>query len=259
MKKFLLVFMSIFVFLLCPFQKNAKADDKTFYAKITSTGVQFCATPSETNALFVLPYSYFVKVNYIVDDYYKVTYKDVEGYVRRDKVTLMNGVPQVPFFDATYEIFVPFGLYQSPSQTSTVVTTLTDTDRKITYYGELAGQQVTSNNNIWYYSQVTISGEEKFGYVFSGVTDLLTQPIINNETFDIVSDDFLETPTSEFKNLSTGTKIMLIVAISVPSLLILYFLIKPSKIVKNSNNKNKKESKKIHHHGDYFEFDENDL
>ena len=258
MKKIFFIFMSIFIFFLCPFQKNVRADSSNFYAKVTATGVQLCSSPSETSALFVLPYSYFVKVDYIVDDYYKVIYKDVEGYVRRDRVTLMNGVPQVPFFDATYEIFVPFGLYQSPSQTSSVITTLTNTDDKITYYGELAGQQVTSDNNIWYYSQVTISGEEQFGYVFSGVTDLLTQPVINNETFDIVSDDFLETPSSEFKNLSTGTKIMLIVAISVPSLLILYFLIKPSKIVKNTTSKNKKD-KKIHHHGDYFEFDEKDL
>ena len=237
MKKFFFIFMSIFIFFLCPFQKNVRADSSNFYAKVTATGVQLCSSPSETSALFVLPYSYFVKVDYIVDDYYKVIYKDVEGYVRRDRVTLMNGVPQVPFFDANYEIFVPFGLYQSPSQTSSVITTLTNTDDKITYYGELAGQQVTSDNNIWYYSQVTISDEEQFGYVFSGVTDLLTQPVINNETFDIVSDDFLETPSSEFKNLSTGTKIMLIVAISVPSLLILYFLIKPSKIVKNTTSK----------------------
>ena len=95
---------------------------------------------------------------------------------------------------------------------------------------------------------------------FTNLTDYLSKIDINNEVFDTVSDDVLDNTTTEFHSLSTGTKIMLIVAISLPSVLILYFLIKPSKIMQITKTRKqvKKESRKIRH-GDYFEFDESEL
>lgn len=242
-----------------PALSNAE-NKQAYYAKVQGTGVNLCSSPSESSPIFEIPYSYFVKVDYVVDDYYKVSYKDVEGYVKKDKVKLMNGTPQTPYANATFKLFVPYSVYQSPNQTSSKTLEQIDTTMEIEYYGTIQGQQVMSDNNIWYYSCVTVNGQKYYGYIFSGVTDYLTTINVNPESFEIVSDNILNSSTTEFKELSTGTKIMLIVSISVPSVLILYFLIKPSKIMQVTKNRKqvKKENKKIRH-GDYFEFDESDL
>lgn len=254
-----LVFITLFLSFYNSASTNAE-NKQEYYAKVQSTGVNLCTTPSESSAIFEIPYSYFVKVEYIVDDYYKVIYKDVEGYVKRDKVKLMNGTPQTPYANATFKLFVPYSIYQSPTQSSTKTLEQLDTTTTIEYYGTINGQQVMSDNNVWYYSSATVNGQKFYGYIFSGVTDYLSTISVNTESFEIVSDSILNSPTTEFNELSIGTKIMLIVSISVPSVLILYFLIKPSKIMQitKSRKQVKKESKKIRH-GDYFEFDESEL
>ncbi len=234
-------------------------NQKEFYAKIQNTGVYLCSTPSEVSSLFEIPYSYFVKVDYSVDDYFKVTYQNVEGYVKKDKVSLMNGTPQQPYAQATFKVFVPYALYETPNQNSSIKAQI-NTTNSLNYLGTKAGQQVSSSSNTWYYCNFSQDGQVVCGYVFSGITDVLTPITTNTETFEIVKEDILNPSTTEFKSLSTGTKVMLIVAISVPSLLILYFLIKPSKIMQITKTKKqvKKESRRIRH-GDYFEFDESEL
>ena len=232
--------------------------EKVFYAKATTSGTCFCETPSENSVLFEIPTSYFVQVEYVVDDYYKVSYDGLQGYVKKDKVSLMNGTPTTPYAQATFKLFVPYSLYQSPSQTSLEICKLS-TDMTIKYYGAKAGQQLTSKSNIWYYSSITDGENIFYGYVFSGTTDHLSNIPTNNESFEIVNEDALNSTTSEFTALSTGTKIILIIAISIPSLLILYFLIKPSRIMQmNKKKSTDKQPRKIRHK-DYFEYDENDL
>ncbi len=230
-----------------------------FYAKVQSTGVYFCSLPSENSALFELPYSYFVKVDYVVDDFYKVTYKDLEGYVKKSEVTLMSGQPTSPYATATFSMYVATSLYESASTSSTAITSL-DTSSTLTYYGIKIGEQVQDVSS-WYYASMTTNGQTYHGYVLSAIVALLTTIPTNTEFFDIVEESALTGSTgSDFSGLSTGTQIMLIVAIGIPSLLILYFLIKPSRImqVTQTKNKVKKEKRRIQH-GDYFEFDESEL
>lgn len=259
MKKLVLILSFIIIFFNFSLNKAYADEEKNFYAKINSTSTYLCSMPSETSQLFELPYSYFVKVNYIIDDYFKVTYDGIEGYVKKDKVSLMNGIPQSPFASASFKVFVPYSIYNSASSNSTKIADI-DTSTTLKYYGSIAGQQLNSSTNIWYYCSIQSQGQTQFGYVFSGITDYLTKINTNSETFEIISDEALSaTETSEFKTLSTSTKIMLIIAISLPSLLILYFLIKPSRILKTNRARPTKKQTKISRHGDYFEFDENEL
>lgn len=234
-------------------------NDKIYYAKVQSAGTNLCSMPNETSALFEIPYSYFVKVQYSVDNFFKVTYKNVEGYVEKNKVSLMNGTPVHPYAEATFKVFLTYNLYENTNQNSGKVTEISTTTT-VEYYGTKIGEQVTSTNNVWYYSSITNGEQTFYGYVFSGVTDYLSTITTNTETFEIVDEKILDTTTTQFNTLSTGTKIMLIIAISVPSLLILYFLIKPSRIMQVTKTRKqvKKEHKKIRH-GDYFEFDESEL
>ena len=262
MKK-LSIILSIFLFFLSfSNSENVFAEEKiSYYAKINSTSTFLCSSPSENSAMFELPYSYFVKVDYVIDDYFKVKYDNIEGYVKKDKVDLMNGIPEKPFASATFKLFVPYAIYSTPNSSSTKIADI-DTSKTLKFYGNLSGQQLSSTSNTWYYCSFSEAEQEFFGYVFSGVTDCLTKITLNNETFETISEDvFLTTPqATEFSTLTTGTKIMLVISISLPSLLILYFLVKPSRILKLNKSKKspQKQTKKVRH-GDYFEFDESEL
>ena len=260
MKKMSLILSIFIIFFGFATPTFAFADDeRVYYAKITNSATFLCSTPSENSAVFELPYSYFVKVEYSVDDYYKVSYSGIDGYVKKDKVSLMNGTPQKPYAAATFKLFVPYALYSSPNLSSTKIANI-DTSITLNFLGNISGQQVSSASNIWYYCTYQTAEQSLSGYIFSGVTDYLTQISVNNETFEVVSEDALSSSqTSEFSTLSTGTKVLLIISISVPSLLILYFLIKPNRILNNkSRNRVKKQNKTVRH-GDYFEFDESEL
>lgn len=252
-------FSIIFIFSIFSTNSVMANNERDYFAKVQNVGTYLCSMPSETSAIFEIPATYFVKVNSVVDDYFKVTYQDIEGYVKKDAVKLMDGIPTMPFANATFKLFVPYAIYQQPDQTSISSSTI-DTTSTLVYYGTKIGQQVSSNNNLWYYCKWETNGVVERGYIFSGVTDYLTKISTNTETFEIVSEEVLIETPSEFTELSTGTKVILIVAISVPSLLILYFLIKPSKIVQISKKRKsiQKENRKVKH-GDYFEFDESQL
>lgn len=264
MKKLSIILSITFLILFAQsFVPNFSAKAETtqqFFAKVQTTGVQFCASPSENSALFEIPYSYFVKIDYSVDDYYKVFYQDVAGYVRKDKVTLMNGIPNQPYAQASFSLVFPFSLYKSTSQSSQVLTTL-DTTANIKYYGTKTGDSIGSKGNVWYYASTEIDGLVQYGYIFSYCVDITPTITINTETFDVITEDFLNTSSkSEFGGLSTGTKIILIVAISIPSVLIIYFLIKPTRVLQNAKTrKQPKSQKRKIRHGDYFEFDESEL
>lgn len=258
--KTLIFFLWFFIaFVNIDYRDAIAENEKPFYAKIQTSGVNFCSSPSEASALFEIPVSYFVEVESVVDDYYKARYDDLWGFVKKEKVSLMDGIPQSPFAAASFRAFVPYYLHQSTSQNSSSLANITP-EMTLKFYGSKFGEQVTSTSNLWHYVSVSQGEQTVFGYIFSSLVDPQPKPAQNTETFNVVGEDVLSTPTTEFTSLSVGTKVILIVAIGVPSLLILYFLIKPTKIMQLS--KSKKRATKTHRSqrkADYFEFDENEL
>lgn len=252
MKKFLYALSALIFFVFSPHQITF-AENKTLYAKVEKTQVFFLSTPNENSPLFELPYSYFVKVKNSVDDFFECEYLGKSGYVKKSDVTLMSGTPQQPFAQASFKIFVSNYLFSNPYETSPVVTELS-ANETLVYYGRRSGQPLSSNTNVWYYSSITKNGQNFFGYVFEGLTDYLSPIETNTEKFPLYSEEI--SPPTEFAGLSKATKIMLIISISLPSALILYFLIKPGRITQTQKRRKRKTRS---HHGDYFEFDESQL
>lgn len=264
MKKLSLFLIAFLIMLAVPIETaNAEQSAKSYYAKINTNGVMLYDSPSTTSALFEIPESYFVEATEIVGNFFKVTYKDKEGYVLKSAVSLLDGVPVHPFADISYSQRTVEPMYAQASDESAIINDLKNV-ANITYYGKIADQWATHTSNVWYYSSINVGGQILFGYVYSGsVKDDLTEKILPNsegKDFNILPEDVLLPSTSNFTSLSSGTKVLLIVAIAVPSLLILYFLIKPSKLMAQSkkSKKVKKEQRKVSH-GDYYEFDESQL
>lgn len=258
MKKFVL---SLFLIISSFAETHSTAlAASSFYAKIESSGTYFYASTSTTSQLFEIPKSYFVCITGDANDFWQATYKNQKGYVKKEQASLMNGNPQNPYANSTFKIFVPFALYQDANQSSTPLQQI-NTNQTLVYYGTKSGQALSSTNNIWYYCSTYENGQEVFGYIFSGVVDQLTTISTNYETFPRVEEtSFSQNQTNDYSSLSTKTKIMLVVAISVPSAMILYFLIKPSHLTKTANKrKQTKPLQRKQRHNDYYEFDENDL
>lgn len=262
MKK--LIYVLVLVFLMFSFPKeNAFAkSEKTFYAKIEDAGVEFCELPDEESGLFEIPSSYFVEIEYLAGDFYKARYLNLDGYVKKDKVLLVDGTPKQAFYDTTLNVVTPYSLTASAEENAQEVVAITK-QTQLTYYGTKRGDYLAEENNLWYYVSAYDGENLCFGYVFSQLSS--TKPDekkpTNYEIFPSIDEKSLyDSNPATFTGLSTGTKIMLIVSISVPSLLILYFLIKPTKIMQKSKPKKKsKQPAKRVKHGDYFEFDESEL
>ena len=259
MKKFVIVLLFVYLTLVVAQpQKVCYATEQEYYAKIQTGGAYFYSSQDELTSMFELPYSYFVKTKYATDKYFSATYKNLNGYVKKEDVVRMNGTPQQPFASATFKAFVSNYLYASPTQTSTTIIDISTSDI-LAYYGRKSGEQLNSQTNTWFFCSVEKNGQLYYGYIFSGITDYLTNIPENTETFEVVKDSDSGEQNKQIATLSTKTKIMLIIAITIPSVLILYFLIKPSRVLASKAIKNQKREKKKVHHGDYFEFDENEL
>lgn len=257
MKKFVLILTLISC--LCPHTTHFANAKNSFYAKIESGEVYFYSAPLSNSEVFEIPKSYFVCINADANDFWQATYKNQTGYVKKEQVSLMNGNPQNPYATSTFKVFVNFSLYEAPNQTSSIKTNV-NPNQSLTYYGKRTGQALSSVNNVWYYCSLYENGHEVFGYIYSGVVDQLSTIATNYETFTRVEESNLsQNQSNNYSSLSTKTKIMLVVAISVPSAMILYFLIKPSRLNSSHKRKRSKVLQRKSRHSDYYEFDEHDL
>ena len=232
----------------------ARAESENFYAKITAQNTSFYSSPNTSSILFTLPYSYFVKVNGVDGEFYEATYNGISGYVLKSEVSLMEGEPLSPYFSAQISVFTDHFLYAQPNSNASVVYELVENDF-LTYYGNIVGEKVSDKSDVWYYSSINKNGTTYFGYLYSQIANSLPEISINTELFKEVDEDVFSNSPPEFTSLSPGTKAILIIAIIIPSVFILFFLIKPSALTKAKPPKEKRPRKV--QHGDYFEFDDN--
>lgn len=232
----------------------ARAESENFYAKITAQNTSLYSSPNTSSALFTLPYSYFVKVDGVDGEFYEATYNGISGYVLKSEVSLMEGEPHSPYFSAQISVFTDHFLYAQPNSNASVVYELVENDF-LTYYGNIIGEKVSDKSDVWYYSSITKNGTTYFGYLYSQIANSLPEISINTELFKEVDEDVFSNSPPEFTSLSPGTKAILIIAIIIPSVFILFFLIKPSALTKAKPPKEKRPRKV--QHGDYFEFDDN--
>lgn len=213
-------------------------EDTYLYKSINSTQI--------TNAYFLLPKTYFVLLlSNIAEDFYKVMYSDVVGYVLKNQVLPVNETPSTPYLqNITFRVYSSDGtnVFSTPFNTknSTVVETV-EVLSPLTYYGEILGDEFILNRGYsWVYCK-TKSGN--FGYVYKGLCDNFTPFTENSEKVTFKKNVFFEEDDNGYLynlvNLTPGLKFLLIVLIILPSLGLIYLLFKPFKIEKSLNKKNK--------------------
>lgn len=155
---FLLIAMSI----LSPTAVTARADGETpaeLYAVADSREVYFYSEPKESSGLFILPYTYYVKVISLGDPFCRVEYLDdtapyrkITGYCKKSEITFVDFTPARPFLRR--EITVRYSLDNNRPAIGTG--TFDSVEVNYLYYGSYR-----AGTSLFHY--VYANGE--FGYV----------------------------------------------------------------------------------------------
>jgi len=282
-KIFLFIYIN-FIFLLnlnFSTNKNVYASN-TYFAKIETSNSFIYNMPAtdESAKIFELPVSYFVELIKSENElFYYCRYQDVYGYVLKQQVKPVKNVPSTPFLtNISFRIFVPSGanLRQSPKNEGAInlIYSIPFLDSNISYYGVMYGEEeISKKGNVWYYCKYLTNNQSYMGYVYSPLCDCLTTITQNTESVEylqdelIFEDESINTSSNVFTSMSSTTTTIIIIAVSLPCLLFIYLLFKPTKIAQESTNsqsstkqisskkRNRKKIKRLKH-SDYFELDD---
>lgn len=282
---FAILILLIF-FIISFFQSTANINScfaetkETYFAKVLASNVKLYRSTNGsedvTNIFFVIPQSYFVEISYCSNEnYYNARYQDITGYVKKQEVKCISGIPDTPFATASFRVFIPGGidLRSSPSQSEGLnsVTKINFLETNLKYYGSIDGEEAISyKSTTWYFCKYIRGEEEIFGYVYSAYCDLLTSIPVNTEVVEYIEEPSFsintstnpsQEPIDAINSLPTTTQIIIIVAVCLPCVVIIYLLFKPTKItakaLENAELKTSRKSKKKKiHHQDYYEYDE---
>ena len=252
MKKIFLLFLFLSIFCYRQTQISFAQPQQSFYAKVEGEGY-FYESANSQSALFQIPTSYFVLLTGEADEtFYKASYQDLNGFVKKSEVTPMSGSPTSPFPLAQFRNFLKsgLGLYSQPSSSSNLLSTIPYLYENLDFYGYMTGEaDIPKKSTQWYYCAY----QQTHGYVYSVFCDELPKIDKNTETFAPISPEF--SSFSEEAHLSKSSLLWIILGVGIPSVIVLALLIKPTIInEKILSGKVKRKAKK-----DYFEFDDSSL
>ena len=273
----------LFLFFLClSFNLNASFAyaEKTYFAHITNSTTQIYSSPDTTSPIFTLPESYFVELlSPANDNFYYAKYLDVYGYVQKNQVKPISSIPQTPYPESvSFRVFVPSGanLRSTPYNlgATNLIYSIPFLETNFVYYGTINGEEsISKKGTIWYYCKYLLNNLSYFGYVYSPLCDCLTPIPKNQEIVEYLSGklEFNQTnqtiTQNQFEGLSNTAQTIIIVAISLPCLLFIYLLFKPTRMVESAKENTSKTTHRTHStrpkrkisklkNSDYFELDD---
>ena len=266
MKIFFVVLLSFVCNFFCFFYSSnyVLADEVCYYGRAVDGEVDFYKAPisSPENILFKVPKTYFVKILKQENDiFYKAQYmKDILGYIKKDDMKYINTTPSLPFADfISFRIFTPSGanLRSSPNHNlgaTNLITTIPFLETNLLFVGNIEGEEAISyKGNLWYYCKYIKDNTITYGYVYSAFCDMMASIPDNNEQFEYIVPTYENSqqqlpPTNnatEMLTLGSPAQVAVIVGISLPCILIIYFLFKPTKISMQKSSTNKTQPKQI--------------
>ena len=283
MKKLLVYLYLIFISqIILNFPIKTSYADTTYFAKIEQSSVFIFSTPvqDDSSKIFELPITYFVElIKSENEEFYYCRYNDIYGYVLKSQVKPIKNIPQNPFLtNISFRVFVPSGanLRESPynNGAQNLIYSIPFLDSNISYYGVAYGEEeISKKGNVWYYCKYLSQNQSYIGYIYSPLCDCLSPITQNTETVEYLptpptfEEDSTKTSTSNvFSTMSSTTTTIIIIAVSLPCLLFIYLLFKPTKIAEESVSttsnttktrkpRTKKKIKRLKH-SDYFELDD---
>lgn len=232
----------IFIFLLSQTQCLFVCADsnQTYFARIMYDNVYLFKTPNDvtdiSNIFFELPKTYFVELTESVNSqFYKVNYLTFSGYVKKESVQTIAGVPTTPYLDNIH-----FRVYAEPSRdlraepntingTTSQIAYIPLYNRNLTFYGKISGESlIDGRTNVWYYCKYS-ADKDYFGYVYSDFCDEMSVICENTENVTYVdSPNFnLDEQNTNYTIPQTDNHIGIIVGIlTIPAVVFLLLILK---------------------------------
>lgn len=222
MKRFFSAFIFLCIAIFTAFASNSVAQAAGAPYVVISGEVWL--NDESGNKLFLLPDTYYARVESMDELSYTITFNGVKGKVVRSSVSVVGydkevkGTARTIRLDAKYTVFTEIKLFKRMEDKTEEV--LFPTNESFTYLGTYP-----TDNGTYYY--VTYGG--KFGYIFADFTDT---PIIDVEPFRPDADE--EQPNQEEKNdgkkeTTPLGKIIVISSVSVVGVVLLIVLFFPKK------------------------------
>lgn len=227
--------------------------NKTYFARIMFDQVYLYKTPNEindsSNIFFELPRTYFVELTDLVnDDFYKVNYINFSGYVKKDSVQTIAGIPTSPYLEnINFRVYAEMSrdLRSEPNLSngsSSQVAYIPLYSRNLTYYGKISGESlIDGRTNVWYYCKYS-ADKDYYGYVYSDFCDEISHIAENTEKVT-----YLDNPTfapiqqkTNYTIPQTDNHLGIIVGIlSIPAIVFLLMIVKGKHILSKEKFKDK--------------------
>ena len=264
--KLLRIILVCFILNISCFISPSKVVAQNFsYARITEehTYLYRTATFSSdiSNIYFELEKTYFVKILDIVNDFYKVKYQNVVGYVVASQVLIINGTPICPYpenitFQINSSLNTKLRTTPQMSDDNNIIGVLPSNYTTLTYIGKTIGEEsVKSLGADWYYCCYNYENSGCIlGYVYAPLTENLTPILANTESFG----DKSETSENITAEMPTETQnLFLVVIMCLPAVIIFIVLVTPfNKQPKTINSTPaKKKGSKRNSKKDFYEID----
>lgn len=199
------------------------------YGKIITNNCTLLKTPSKienyTNVYFLLEESYFVKINHEQEDYYYVSYMNINGYVNKKDIELVNQQISSPYLNnITFDVIKPCFLQSSPENNESAQLLQLSPQTNVKFIGKIYGDEIYKNSgDVWYYCQIDNLNQTINGYIHSSNTNNLS-PITQNS--EITTEYISKSSVDNILNLNLSTQTILIIIVSLPVIFLTLILIK---------------------------------
>ena len=177
------------------------------------------------NIICVMESTYYVEILHTYnEEYYKVNYNGVSGYVLRKCVKKVNGAPNNPYPSNVKLKTVNNNIYlrTTPAKTNNTLSIIPASTESLEFVGYVYGEQVDDfRDNIWYYVKYL----DIYGYVYGEYIAEISAIPKNIEQLNFVNDDYVQVKNP----LSNGTCAIIVGVLTLPTMLILLLLYKKPK------------------------------
>lgn len=226
--------------------------DEFYYAQVQDKNVYLYNAPNGT-PLFEIPETFYVKLTKDAENgYYKATYQEINGYVLATEIQCVANEPATPYLYGVS--FRNYGQQSSELRTeptrmggaSTLICELPLYETNFSYIGKICGEEVVPNRgDIWYYCKYIKNNQEKIGYIYSGLIDMMTTYYNNPlDSYPIIKHQWKENTNSNIQNMATialpnSKETLIILAICIPTIVIIAFLFSPVPKLKTNTKSHK--------------------
>lgn len=228
MRKWIILFFYLIFSVINLFNTRIVNASNKYAQALESTNLYKTSIESDdiSNIYCLVEKTYFVKIVADYNDYYKVEYNGITGYVKKNDVKEITNTPFTPYpYNIKITLDSACNLRSSPtvkSQHNNIITTLSSGESNFTFIGRIySDEAIDFGGTTWYY--VNYNGE--YGYIYNKYVKSIT-PIYEN-TEEVTYKNSTSEP---LVNPITNTPTIIIIALLfIPCIIILLILYLPRK------------------------------